>query len=202
MGKKPLIKILNIGCGYAKVTLPDVQEIRLDADPGVDPDIVLDIRKLKDLPKNSYDGVWCSHVLEHFYEHELPDVLAGIRHVLKKKGILFTMVPDLHDLFLQVMAKNISLDDTLYMSGMGPVRPRDILYGLQAEVETGNTFYSHKTGFDTKTLRNCLSAAGFQKILTEECSLQINAIACATQLPGWVKPLIKYEERTNNPTDV
>ena len=186
-----MTKILNIGCGNSSIQLPDIKEVRLDADSKVKPDIVLDIRNLKELPPNTYEGVWCSHVLEHFYEHELPIVLGGIRHVLKKNGVLFAMVPDLKALFLQVLQKNISVNDVLYVSGMGPVRPCDMLYGFQPEVATGNIFYSHKTGFDAKTLCNCLSLAGFKKIFVEESSLQVNAVACQSTLPKWAKPFVK-----------
>ena len=184
-------KILNVGCGYSGVQLPNVKEVRLDADPKAKPDIVLDIRNLKELPGNTYEGVWCSHVLEHLYEHELPVVLDGIRHVLKKNGVLFAMVPDLRALFLEVLQKNISVNDVLYVSGMGPVRPRDMLYGFQPEVATGNIFYSHKTGFDAKTLCGCLTSAGFKKIFVEESSLQVNAIACLSILPKWARPFVK-----------
>jgi hypothetical protein len=185
------IKVLNIGCGHAPVPLPGVKEVRLDADPKVKPDIVLDIRKLKTLPKHSYEGVWCSHVLEHFYEHELPMILDGIRHVLKADGVLFAMVPDLRAIFIETIQRNLGINDVLYVSGMGPVRARDVLYGFQPEVATGNIFYSHKTGFDAKIFRKTLEMAGFQKVFIGEENLQINAIACRSKLPKWASQFVK-----------
>jgi len=186
-------KILNVGCGYAPVSIPGIKEVRLDADSKVNPDIVLDLRELTSLPKSAYEGVWCSHVLEHFYEHELPQILEGIRHVLKQDGVLFAMVPDLKAVFAETIRRGLGINDVLYVSGMGPVRPRDVLYGVQPEVATGNIFYSHKTGFDAKIFRDTLSLAGFKQVFVGEENLQVNAIACCSKLPKWASKFVKVK---------
>lgn len=197
MSKMKEINILNVGCGYTHVPYSDIKETRLDIDKNVKPDIILDLRKLKKLPKSKYDAVWSSHVLEHFYEHELPEVIRGIKHVLKSNGILIAMVPDLKALFNEVVSKKMSINDVIYMSGMGPVRPRDMLYGFQPQVATGNVFYSHKTGFDAKTMQDTLIANGFKKVYMSEENLQINAIACKSSLPSWTEKYmnIKKEDK-------
>jgi hypothetical protein len=194
MSKQKKLKILNAGCGYTHIPFLDVIETRLDIDKKVKPDIVLDLRKLKKLSKSVYDGVWMSHVLEHFYEHELTEIIGGIRHVLKKNGVLIAMVPDLKALFNEVVSKSMSINDIIYVSSMGPVRPRDMLYGFQPQVATGNSFYCHKTGFDAKAMQDCLVSNGFKKVYIGEENLQINAIACKSILPAWVKKNIKVKE--------
>jgi 2-polyprenyl-3-methyl-5-hydroxy-6-metoxy-1,4-benzoquinol methylase len=52
----------------------------------------LDICNMSSLiPSESYDAVWCSHVLEHVMNTEL--ALSEIRRILKPNGILFLTVP-------------------------------------------------------------------------------------------------------------
>ncbi len=58
-------RLLNVGGGSKSIPLPaELQGFEhqlLDIDPAGKPDIVLDGRKLNELPAADYDAVYCSH---------------------------------------------------------------------------------------------------------------------------------------------
>jgi SAM-dependent methyltransferase len=68
---------------------PDLRYVTADLDPAK-ADVVLDIRSL-DLPDASFDGIVCSHVLEHVDRDH--DALAELRRVVAPGGWVLLMVP-------------------------------------------------------------------------------------------------------------
>jgi len=81
-------KILDIGCGW-RVYSEDA--VRLDVDPGCNPDVVADIQKGTDFPDNHFDTVLMFDVLEHL---EFPQkALDEVKRVLKPGGTLYITVP-------------------------------------------------------------------------------------------------------------
>jgi hypothetical protein len=53
----------------------------LDIDERVRPDVLGDARELASLvPAGTYDAVYCSHNIEHYYPHDVPKVLRGFLH--------------------------------------------------------------------------------------------------------------------------
>ena len=88
-------KFLHVGCGQAqkkdttKVFMnDDWDEVRLDIDPSVNPDIIGDILDLNDIKDNSYDAVFSSHNIEHVFMHEVKIALNEFKRVLKDDGFL------------------------------------------------------------------------------------------------------------------
>ena len=69
-------RILNAGSGAGRIRriAPMIseqgwEEVRLDIDPGVKPDVVGSITELQaSFAAESFDAVWSSHVLEHLYD--------------------------------------------------------------------------------------------------------------------------------------
>lgn len=138
------------------------QEIRLDINPEVLPDIVGDIRNMPEVGSKCYDAVYSSHNLEHMYPHEVPFALAEFYRVLKPGGHALVTCPD-----IQIIAAYIANGDLLkpiYTSPAGPISPLDILYGHRPSIERGNLFMAHHTGFTAQTLAQAMSGAGFVKI--------------------------------------
>jgi hypothetical protein len=90
-------------------------------------------------------------------------VLSGFVHVLKPNGFAHITVPDIGRLFEAVKGKDIN--DTYYVCGGGKISFHDVLYGWGAQIESGNVFYAHKTGFTVKSLTNALTDAGFMKVM-------------------------------------
>lgn len=175
-------RLLNVGGGSKSVQLPPeyagFEQVLLDIDPTGYPDIVLDGRKLNELPAAGYDAIYCSHNLEHYFRHDVPKVLQGFWHVLKPGGFAQIRVPDLMELMRKVLQGNMDLEDTLYVSPAGPIAPIDVLYGLGRQIEaSGVDFFAHKTGFSAQSLTRAVEKAGFSPNFAKVGDLEINLIA-------------------------
>ena len=175
--------VLNVGGGSKGIAIPDYfagwQHHLLDIDPRGGPDIVCDARELQKLPAGSYDAVYCSHNLEHYYRHDGLKVLRGFVHVLNDTGFAEIRVPDIAQVIAALRERQLELDDVLYQSPAGPIAAHDVIYGLQTEIErSGQDFYAHKTGFTPKSLTKMLLDGGFQKVfLTTDPLLAVHALA-------------------------
>lgn len=175
-------KVLNVGGNNKSFELPSEysgwEHVLLDIDPKGAPDIVCDARELSGLPSASFDSVYCSHNLEHYYRHDVTKVLAGFLHVLALDGFVYIRVPDIGTLIKTVAEQDLDINDILYEAPAGPVTVQDIVYGFNKQVEeTGNDYFAHKTGFTQKSLISCLHTAGFSWVYTDFGYLEIRAIA-------------------------
>jgi len=175
-------RVLNVGGNSKDIPLPENyqgwENVLLDIDPRGKPDVLCDARALTTLPAATYDAVYCSHNLEHYYRHDVPKVLAGFRHVLKDAGFAHIRVPDMGDVMRQVVQKSMDIDDVLYQSPAGPITVRDVFYGYGVEIErSGNDFFAHKTGFTQKSLVRMLESCGFPIVFSMTGNLEVGALA-------------------------
>lgn len=176
-------KLLNVGGNSKTIAIPEIyqdfEHLILDIDERVAPDILGDARELKEQAACSVDAVYCSHNLEHYYEHELETVLSGFLHILKSGGFAHIVVPDIEAVIDTVAREKIGLTDHLYVTGSGiPIRPLDVIYGWSKEIrESGQDYFSHKTGFSEATLTKKLRESGFSKVASTRDNLQISAVA-------------------------
>jgi hypothetical protein len=179
---------LNVGGNNHSIGLPDWTAgwngHLLDIDPSGNPDIVGDARALERLPPATYDAIYCSHNLEHYYLHEVPKVLAGFRHVLKPQAFVHLRVPDINAVMRTAVENNMDISSVLYTSSAGSVTVHDVVYGFAEFVErSGTDFYAHKTGFSKLSLLAALEQAGFTNTYTREENLEIGAFTF-TQPPS------------------
>lgn len=175
-------KVLNVGGNSKAIPLPPQYSgwahVLLDIDPRGNPDVVCDARELRTLPPGTYDSIYCSHNLEHYYQHDVKKVLAGFLHILQADGFAFIRVPDIEAVMRVVVQKGLDIEDVLYQSPAGPITVRDVLYGYGVEIErSGNDFYAHKTGFSQKSLIATLKAAGFGTVYSGTGNLEVVAYA-------------------------
>ena len=162
--------VLHVGCGAADPSkLPAAffppgawNELRLDIDPGVAPDIIASITEMPMVETGSVDAVWSAHNLEHLASHEVPIALAEFYRVLTPGGFVLLTMPDLQQVAELVAAGR--LEDAAYMSAMGPIAPLDMLYGFRPALAHGNAFMGHRTGFVAGTLAAHLERAGFASV--------------------------------------
>lgn len=157
---------LNIGCGPTGSGLrppgfdPQLwQEIRLDADPGVAPDIVAPAQDTSALADASVDAVFSSHCIEHLYLDEAVPALQAWHRVLKPDGFLLLVCPD-----LQAAAELIAVDRLLDEAYAG-ITPYDIVFSHQGLVAQGRAqghhYMEHKSGYTLSLLLDRVAQAGF-----------------------------------------
>lgn len=108
------MKLLNLGCGghrpqdecwwnldnlHSQLAEGTPERVNLDKELRyVDCDITMD---QPPFDPNSFDGILCQHVVEHFCCHDAVAVLGLCRDLLKPDGLLLVSVPDA-DYFLSV----------------------------------------------------------------------------------------------------
>jgi ubiquinone/menaquinone biosynthesis C-methylase UbiE len=169
------LRVLNVGGGRDR-DLPKFfrgwDQETLDIDPSVEPEICCDAKEMGKLPAGKYDAIYCSHMLEHFYKHDVPKVLAGFKHVLKDNGFANINVPDLMAAF-----KCGDIDDVWYRVSVGAVTFHDAIYGWDQVMKRGNLYFAHKCGFSEKSLAKALRSVGFTTIRTASDGFNIFSFA-------------------------
>ena len=178
-------KVLNVGGNSKAIAIPKCYEgwthHLLDIDPAGKPDVLCDAQELKTKGKyrGKYDSVYCSHNLEHYYIHKVPDVLEGFSNVLKADGFAWIAVPHMPNVLAAVAGNHLELTDPLYRLGDNtPISAHDIMYGWGKQMAvSGNEFFSHKCGFSPKMLVSELNSAGFPFCYVAESGFNITAWA-------------------------
>jgi len=177
-------RLLHVGCGHAKPErLPPVfrewEEIRLDVDPSVEPDIVTSMTDIDAIADASVDAIWSSHNLEHLESHEVPLALREWRRVLRPAGIAFMTLPDLAQ--VAKLVADDEINKPIYESPAGPIAPLDIMFGHRRSVESGNRYMAHRTGFTTDHLGEALMEAKFVEADVWTTHLTLWAVAYVDQ---------------------
>ncbi len=163
-------KVLHVGCGPKRAAKlhpafrgPQWQEVRLDVNANVAPDILGSMVDLKPwIADGTYDAVWSSHNLEHIDTYEVPTALREFVRILKPSGFALITCPDLMEIALRVVRGE--LEKPLYTSPVGPITPLDMLFGHIDSVRAGNGYMRHHTGFTEERLGQSLVAAGFHEV--------------------------------------
>ena len=159
-------QLLNVGCSPAGRAhgfpgFEDWQEVRLDIDPSVKPDVIGTMTDMSAVASGSIDAIVSSHNIEHLYPPEVPLALAEFVRVLKADGLLLITCPDLQSVCAQVAQG--ALATPLYESPSGPIAALDILYGHRAAMASGNLYMAHRCGFTVQVLADTLQACGFSR---------------------------------------
>jgi len=159
-------RVLHVGSGPARIEklhrvfrTEGWKQVRIDLDPKMAPDLVLDISDMAALQTDSFDAIWCSHCLEHLDEQKAERALGEFHRVLKPQGFALITSPDLTqvaELILEGREETVA-----YVSPAGDVRAIDMLFGFQPAIAAGNGFMRHNTGFTRKRLGRMMQAAGF-----------------------------------------
>lgn len=176
---------LHVGCGHSRKAQTTAgfrsdawDEVRLDIDPSVAPDVVGTLTDMAAVATASVDAVFSSHNIEHLYPHEVPLALAEFKRVLKPGGFAVITCPDLQP--VAALIADDRLTDTAYVSPAGPITPLDILFGHRASMQRGNLFMAHHCGFTRKVLAATLQAAGFGMVAARSRPEALDLWAVAT----------------------
>jgi predicted SAM-dependent methyltransferase len=165
-------RILHAGAGSG--TMRDLfngyQEIRLDIDPAVKPDIVANITDMGEI--GQYEAVYCAHCLEHLYPHELPLALREFRRVLVPGNLAFIIVPDLEGIQ--------PTEDVVYKSVDGDlITGLDMFFGCRKYIEKQPQM-AHHNGFVKATLERAILEAGFTNAGVKRHEPMFELLAVAT----------------------
>ncbi len=148
---QPRRRFLHAGCGSYPLPFEGCDEVRLDADPSVNPDIVGSMTELGET--GPFDGVYCSHALEHLHPQDALKALREFHRVLTPGGFVTIIVPDLEGITPTFEP----------LPGM-LVTGHDLIYGL---VDLDNPLMLHRTGFVAATLHGALEQSGFRDVTTK-----------------------------------
>jgi len=149
-------RVLHVGSGGADLPewCGECDVTSLDIDKSCNPDIVADIMDMGDI--GEFDIVFSSHVVEHFYEHQLKKVFDEFKRVLKDGGTVIMFVPNIEDVH--------ATDEVLYTSYFGvPITGMDMIYGMSSIIENA-PYMAHHTGFTKDRLEKKLTEAGFNDV--------------------------------------
>lgn len=183
------LKFLHVGCGtLTKVNTTEEfasdrwEEVRLDIDESVRPDIVASVLNLDMVEANSFDAVYSSHNIEHVFSHEVPSMLKEFIRVLNENGVFVVKCPNL--LHVAELIANDKLTEAAYISPIGPITPLDMVYGHSDSIAKGNTYMAHKCGFTPKSLKKTLEESGFKSVgtLSRKSQLDIWAVASVKKI--------------------
>ena len=181
---------LHVGCGQQTKEFTTKafnssawNEIRLDIDKNVNPDVIGSMTNMSGIESNSMDAIYSSHNIEHLYPHEVGFALQEFIRVLKADGFVVVTCPD-----LQSVCKLVADDKLLepaYQSPSGPISPIDILYGFRPDLAAGNLHMSHRSGFTLKTLIGTLRHFGFAAVagLRREANFDLFCLATKNKPP-------------------
>lgn len=164
-------RLLHVGCGPADISsipLPGFhtqswQEIRLDINEAVHPDIIATMTEMYAVPDGHVDAIYSSHNIEHLFPHEVSIALREFHRVLNDDGFVVLTCPDLQSV-CSLVAQGKLLEPA-YHSPVGPIAPLDILYGHREALRAGNHFMAHRSGFTLDTLVAQFQEAGFPSVL-------------------------------------
>lgn len=142
------MRVLHVGCGEDPIhkIFCDWDEVRLDIDPKVNPDIVADLQDMGEI--GEFMAVYGCHVLEHLAPHEVKKVIQECFRVLRVGGFVMIVVPDLEGVK--------PTREVMYQSPAGPITGLDMYYGKESLIEH-NLYMRHKTGFVKETLEQALA---------------------------------------------
>jgi SAM-dependent methyltransferase len=167
MTSEQRLRVLNVGCGVeSPAKLHNAfrgarwQEVRLDIDAKVKPDLVGDMTDMRDLiPTGTFDAVWSSHNLEHLAAHQAPRAIVEFRRILARTGFALINCPDVAAIAQLIVAGKF--EEPAYVSPAGPITPLDMLFGHSKSIAAGNGYMAHNTGFTVERLGRMLLEGGF-----------------------------------------
>jgi len=186
---------LHVGCGPLYVDpvtqqpsrpqgfdISSWNELRLDINPAVNPDVVGTMTDMSAVPSGSVDAIFSSHNIEHLYPHEVPIALAEFKRVLRPDGFVVITCPDLQSVCALVAQGKLT--EPAYISPAGPIAPLDILYGHRPPMSQGNLYMSHRCGFTLNVLLGTLESSGFSKVVgnCRPSYFDLWALACVSNV--------------------
>jgi predicted SAM-dependent methyltransferase len=151
--KLPRLLFLNLGSGPRGIE--DAHWVNVDGFCDKNVDYLVDLGRSLPFPNESFDGVFCEHVLEHFSLAEGESIAREVHRVLRTGGCFRVVVPDAE----LVLRRYFNTPQELVnWRGSGQETPMEIvnLYFRQR--------YEHQFLYDGQTMEKMLLRAGFATV--------------------------------------
>jgi SAM-dependent methyltransferase len=162
--KSDLIK-LNLGCGdkildgYINI---DVVESRA----GKKPDFICDLHNLSKFESNSVDEILAVHVVEHFWQWEVVDILKEWTRVLKPGGKMILECPNL----VSAAEEFLKNSDIAAMGGPEGQRSMWVFYG---DPGWRDPLMIHRWGYTPRSLATVMASAGLTELKQEPAQFKL-----------------------------
>jgi len=156
---------LNLGCGdkildgYVNV---DVVESRA----GKKPDVICDLHDLSKFKSNSVDEILAVHVVEHFWQWEVVDILKEWTRVLKPGGKMILECPNL----ISAAEEFLKNSDIAAMGGPEGQRSMWVFYG---DPGWKDPLMIHRWGYTPRSLATVMAAAGLTELKQEPAQFKL-----------------------------
>jgi SAM-dependent methyltransferase len=156
---------LNLGCGdkilpgYINI---DVVESRA----GKRPDILCDLHDLSIFPNNYADEILSVHVVEHFWQWEVNDILNEWARVLKPGGKMIIECPNL----ISAAQEFLKNPDVSALGGQEGQRSMWVFYG---DPSWKDPYMIHRWGYTPATLAYTLKSCGLTDIQQEPAQFKL-----------------------------
>jgi predicted SAM-dependent methyltransferase len=171
---------LHVGCGPGGVPIPvqfhEWNELRMDIEPAVKPDVVGSITEI-DMLDNSVEGVYASHILEHVEQWDVQTALSEVLRVLVPGGTAIIITPDLAAWAQWIVEHPGEIETVKANPAHVAITALDVLFGFQPDVQDGREYMRHRTAFTKQTLAAHLQSAGFAGAYVIAKNWQLCAIA-------------------------
>lgn len=178
--------VLNVGGGgrHLPPQYNDWVQTLVDIDENVKPDICCDALELNRYVKTTYDAIYCSHTIEHFYKHDIKKLLANFHNALNEHGFVEIHTPNFSNMMAEMLNRNLDIDDVWYRTAAGmPITFHDTVHGWSVALQQGNMYYSHKCSFTAISLSKALEEAGFKNIQVSEQGANLMAVGFRAYQP-------------------
>jgi SAM-dependent methyltransferase len=133
-----------------------VHIVRAPWPPGI---VIHDLRKPLPWPNESIDGIYCSHVLEHFTRLQGERLLAECFRVARPGGVLRVVVPDLAFAVNSYATGRTDAREFLDTLDVGGTDDRD---GFIRQRLAWLVRFPHKCMYDEAALLDALTCVGFR----------------------------------------
>jgi predicted SAM-dependent methyltransferase len=148
-------RYLNLGSGPRG--LDDAHWLNVDGFTDKNVHFLIDISRALPFPSETFEGVFCEHVLEHFSVNDGLKISREVKRILRPGGVFRVVVPDAEYVIRMYLQKPQEL---IAYRGSGDAG--------ETAMEMVNTFfrqrYDHQFLYDWATMEKMLLNAGFDKV--------------------------------------
>ena len=156
---------LNLGCGD-KILPGYINIDKVSSRAGSKPDVVADIRDLKNIKTGIADEILAVHVIEHFYYWEVVAILKRWYRILKPGGKLVLECPNL------LFACQMLLSDPKKRSSPGKDGQMS-MWSLYGDPSWKDPLMCHKWAYTPQSLKAVMGEAGFINLRQEQAQFKL-----------------------------